>query len=1166
VEAAGFPESGPAPVRLSFETGEAVDDIRCELADGTVLRLQAKRACGDDRHLAATVAQWAGQVDDLRSGDMVGLATAEPKGPVKDLGYALERRRRSVPGPHTAGEERALALVRRRLPAGTADEMADRVVQAALVMTVTVSSPREEGFRSAANLLDGKLVVPGSGSSAVSALQAACWQQAKAGTGSDLDDWLQVLADAHLPVFADAEGLAGSRRRAELDAVAAHRTRLASRDGVLEYSLLADALPPMTYEPLAASLRASVPTRGGGDTSFLFLARRWPRMLLTGLPGMGKSTALAQVAARWAHDPGAPIPLIVPLREISRRNPRSAAEITLAVLIEAATATAPVLERLPLRRALQRAAESGGAVLLLDGLDECRDRRGVVADGLATVIGGLPHDTGVVLATRDGGLLAAGKLNMPQATLTEPSGLASVLAQLLRHAAQRLPAADREDWIRGREQQLDDVRADHEDLFGIPLFAVLLTLLLAQPEHRTMPRGRAQLLAAAVRDTVGQWEIRRLSEDPARPRVSADQFLDGFAAISHAYLTRPGDCTVLLAGQQVETMLKERWGLSSGEARERARDITWFWDEHVGVFTAPADCGGIAARSRVFAEIGEAMWAESRNPGDVRAWITSAVDDGDCREQVVLACGLSSDIADEVIRAARHPASSARTRSLLWAADAAAEGAQPSTEALGALMTDLARAASQESAAEHASEDLDKQRWRSRPGWQYVLRLARLPLPAALRPQRQQLISAAATGDYEQALAAALAALADAAADSSPLLQPGQLTPVKALLARPLPERPPPPAGSLARPGRFKVSHKDFLPGHQQAAQQSVRHAAQLGKEAADSIYRVTHHGGYRDYARVSIRLGSLGFESPRETRLSFWSAEMSATFAEIGDVREIWPKFFQAAASLAPRRSLSDSERWRYPGITALASALLAQEGTVVGVHVAFQKEQPLLRTCMVAASHAAGLDMPGISAEAAAALEAWPSGSRDLVEIMLTPPSTRPAIDPARLDHQDRDALVEALGAGSDWLAGIACTFLLNAHDPQTAARAARRIQEIAGNRRARAAIVAVANNPSPADAASRFLDATDPPVRAGAATAIRMLARARPSSSWTALLDRALADSDRTVQLAAGADPATIGRESYWSCDECGHDNQLDARQCANCGDDEDLHIIEHRWNSG
>jgi len=238
-----------------------------------------------------------------------------------------------------------------------------------------------------------------------------------------------------------------------LDAVAAHRARLASRDGILEYSLLADDLPPMTYRQLGDSLRVTMPTLSGKSAKFLVLARRWERMLLTGLPGMGKSTALAQAAARWAGDLDAPVPLIVPLREIARQNPQSGTEVTLAVLIDAATAGVAEPERESLRRGLLQAVASGDAVLLLDGLDECRERRGVVADGLATVIRGLPPDTGVILSTRDSGLPAAGKLSMPEARLAEPDDMASVLASLLRHASQRIPVADRDHWASQREQR-----------------------------------------------------------------------------------------------------------------------------------------------------------------------------------------------------------------------------------------------------------------------------------------------------------------------------------------------------------------------------------------------------------------------------------------------------------------------------------------------------------------------------------------------------------------------------------------------------------------------------------------------------------------------------------------------------------------------------------------
>lgn len=137
----------------------------------------------------------------------------------------------------------------------------------------------------------------------------------------------------------------------------------------------------------------AVPGRDLSGAEFLGTVRRWPRMLLTGLPGMGKA------AARWAADDEAPVPMLVPLRELARRHPRRGTDITLPVLIEAATVTAPEQERAALRRALEQAAASGDAVLLLDGLDECQDRRAVVADGLAAVARDLPAGTGIVLAT-----------------------------------------------------------------------------------------------------------------------------------------------------------------------------------------------------------------------------------------------------------------------------------------------------------------------------------------------------------------------------------------------------------------------------------------------------------------------------------------------------------------------------------------------------------------------------------------------------------------------------------------------------------------------------------------------------------------------------------------------------------------------------------------------
>jgi hypothetical protein len=177
-----------------------------------------------------------------RAASRIGLVTAQPQGPVRYLAAALERRSRAVPGPFTVGEQDALAAVEGKLPREMPVEARNRLLDAAVAMCVAVGSPRDPGFGSAANLLDGTVVPPRSGTKAVRALRDAFHQQAASGAGSCLNDWVQVLADAGLQVYADAGGPAGPRRRAELDAVAAYPARLAARDGILTYSCW-----PMTY-------------------------------------------------------------------------------------------------------------------------------------------------------------------------------------------------------------------------------------------------------------------------------------------------------------------------------------------------------------------------------------------------------------------------------------------------------------------------------------------------------------------------------------------------------------------------------------------------------------------------------------------------------------------------------------------------------------------------------------------------------------------------------------------------------------------------------------------------------------------------------------------------------------------------------------------------------
>ena len=687
LEAAGNSEDGPPPTAISFETGEAVDDLRCELRDGTALLLQAKRTCGANRFLTETVSQWVRQTPDLLPRQWMGLVTGHPQGPVRHLGNALARRRRPVPGPFLSGELDALAAVRKRMPPGTEAVIAEQVLDAAIVMTVAAETALDPDFRYAASLLDGVVVPVGSGSKAVDALQQAFRKQAVAGTGSGIDEWLNILADAGLEVFADAGGRAGPRRRAELDALAAYRKRLAYCDGLLEYAMLVDDLPPLRYSLLAESVKVSVARPGSRpdhqsperDHQLLDIGRRWPRILLTGLPGTGKSTALKQLAARWAADPRAPIPVLIHLPEIAKDLPRGRSDITLPLLIRAATAKAPEREREPLRRVLEQAVASGDAVLLLDSLDECYDRKGVIADGLATIADALSADTGVVLTTRASGMAAGRKLHFPEASLVEPNGLNSILRCLLRHVASHrgIPAAELGGWVEEREQWIDDARHDNADLWRIPLLATLVTLKAAYCESAPLPATRAQLLADAVLDAVKRWELTRATVTGAlfHQPMREEMLVDGFREIGHALVnvgSRPSH-EVLAA---VAAVLTDIWGLSRGETSARAKEIMWFWDDQVGVFVTSAVTGNVQPRSRIFAEIGDAMWVTGQDHRTQRAWVASAITSDDRREPAILAASLSPDIAQKFVDAADTSSDRiTRSRAALWAADAAVDGA-----------------------------------------------------------------------------------------------------------------------------------------------------------------------------------------------------------------------------------------------------------------------------------------------------------------------------------------------------------------------------------------------------------------------------------------------------------------------------------------------------------
>ena len=154
--------------------------------------------------------------------------------------------------------------------------------------------------------------------------------------------------------------------------------------------------------------------------------------------------------------------------------------MTLSAFCEVAALGIESGQRADLAAALESACQEGRAVLLLDGLDECMKWRAVVAEGLRMILGSLPAETGVVVATRSSGVPAAERLGLPTAQLEMPRRLDDVLRRLLRHvAAVRVAEAERDAWVANRVQWLEDTRKAHRDIGAVPLLATILALVAA---------------------------------------------------------------------------------------------------------------------------------------------------------------------------------------------------------------------------------------------------------------------------------------------------------------------------------------------------------------------------------------------------------------------------------------------------------------------------------------------------------------------------------------------------------------------------------------------------------------------------------------------------------------------------------------------------------------
>ncbi|MGV9362040.1 NACHT domain-containing protein [Amycolatopsis sp. NPDC003731] len=1093
---------GGVPRFLQFETEHKTDDILCVLDTDRRLFISAKRTCGATKAFRETVKDWASTPAD--AGDRLVLATAEPKGDIRYLDAALSRRRDSAESVFPADQKRALKTLTDELV--SVDTVTrDKVIEAAAVLVV---DGRSRNLLCA--MLEGTVVPPGHGPQTVSHLEALLHTQAGAAYSGDLNSWREYLAALNVPFL---PGVAGSSH-AEWMAVTHYRAALAARLGEVDLNLLADDLEPLVIPELVEGIqvvRHTADPEDPRDTSSLKrVARRVTRLLIEGLPGSGKSAAVVQLAALWAGDFDAPLPVLVRLKDLARRC-SDASDVSVDLLCELAAAGKPDLSA-----GFQTVLARGHAVLLLDGLDECLEQAPVIAQGLKRVISQLPAQTGVVVTTRPGSTPAAHRLGLHPAELAAPRDLDSVLAKLFEHVAKARVAENRPGWIADRIARLNAVRSSHRDIGAVPLLSILVALTIADDRSAPLRTTTAGVLNSAIEQTITRWEHAKDSLPAGyRVRPTEGQLLTAFGAIGWLLSRQPiaASSKVLDA---VADALRQHWGLPIAEAVELARAAVWFWDVRNGVFVTGLD-GRVTARSRVFAEIGAAQWCRHLDAQDLNAWVEVA--SGDETQHVALLLASQTDVrVSPLLR--DHPQ---------LAFQALRDGADFAEEQIAHLLGQLC-----EAARAAASQSAGKAGRSTAPVLQQI---AELPVSGALHASRVEVLQSLELPQDERVSLLAIAAMASASAEYR-RLNPSDVDDVMAMLSLPLPPRS--EQRSSVRRGIRRYRAGVTLPSRMApAVVLASNHVDDLPEPAVELIRRLIPRMSARDASETVTNLLRQGYEAGLNDSFGQVLTTVRDGYRELVGDFQILLEFIGELSPAAAE--LGEWQRWRLPTVNGLFHALRFPAATDLHDVVTLCSPE-LVKTWLTTAALAAGLDIETLAAEARHCLANSVEDEFSLATVSL--PREDRTLNVELLDQEARLGVVVLLTSDPEWIAETAVEILWGHVDPAWFSAVASLIPKVAPLRRRRLASLAISLSSDTAAQAAAYFASSDSPLRCAGAEAL---------ADNDPLRSKALVDADITVRHAAGAtaDSWAFMAADYWSCPRCASMNETSTPTCTVCG---------------
>jgi len=1119
------------PTKIDLETSEATDDLRVTMSDGAVWYVQAKYRGQIGKALDDTARQWARQ--QIRTKDELVMASARFSTPLSESQAVLDHERLGRgAAPNAAAHTNLETVLTRISKAGTGLDLVARA-HARFFRCDTIDGGAERAL--AAARLDA-IVGVGNGGIAFNALvlrfQAAAVRQ----ESTSIDDWVEALAQAGTPITASMSGSGGQARAAHLRTVSEYRHWLATRADRLDLATVAPGLGTIHIPNLIDTWnleRPSLKDRKAENSSELWaVCRRQKRVLVEGLPGMGKSTMVDQLAAMWASDPDAPLPMVVRLASLAAEINRSE-DVTITLLATLASARFPLGDGTQIREALISEFHGGRVAFLIDGLDESFSKLGIVLSGITDLIQLSPSQVGWVLTSRPDAarLVDVETLGMERTVLQQRGQHRTAVLAIANEESrlQLVPDQDRSQWIKDRTKWHLD--GDSDPLLETPMIVMLIAAYCAR--HGAPPHSVVGLLPSVLQDRADARTVHAAAAPAGgwSVHIADPMTLDVLVAIGHA-MRAAEQITIDEATTAAITAMAE-WQLSKPIVSNIAKQLIWYWDERAAVLSVTG--GVVTARSRRWIDVADALWVSRRPDETVCEWVDARLSSPGELDAFPPALAIDARVLGELVRAV-HAADTRVSQAASVLAEWVDHGHLDSKHHVE-VFNAFVRAIPHLPVTIEGASVREKLRARAGLRSEVTLLAISLPLPPGLRSERDELISSSEEGGTRLDILRAIAAISDSVA-SEALKLPAEATRIMDSIELEAPDSN--PMVRDPRTGVYRLAQRSRPPKTIAAlCRQIVESGFGLSKHQADWLFRAAHSGPTFEYGRIVSTLEKRGFENTAPLFDKDFFGRVQRMIAPFQDMR--W--LLDPLAALTTTTKKPD---WQLESVSALLVALISFEPQF---NPDLRSGQPDdIRSWMAIMAKALSIDEAQLAADAQFALQLDMSPARRCALLLCKTVTTRP-ISLANFDDDDWITVEHLLSSDNEWVSDTALDFLLRSHRlvpyPYEDVLERRDPLNVAFNR----TVLSIWSAKDPIAEALALSRRARPAVRTAAAQAMRAMELGETADEAT---DQFRNDSDWSVRVAAGASQEQAEGASEWSCPQCEHRNPgVEAVPCVNCG---------------